>query len=568
MTNPFELLGLDAQMVKALTELGFTSPTPIQEQTIPILLEQPADLIALAQTGTGKTAAFGLPLLSMTDGAIQRPQALILCPTRELCLQVAADLERFSKYLPGIRVTAVYGGAGIEGQVRELRNGANVVVATPGRLTDLIRRNNIELSGIRVAVLDEADEMLNMGFRDDLEQILSQTPENKFTWLFSATMPPEVSRMASNFMFDPFEITVGRKNAGNQNIEHQYYQIAPKHKYQALKRIADFHPEIFGIVFCRTRRETQLVADALIRDGYNADALHGDLSQAQRDQVMKRFRNRHLRMLVATDVAARGIDVNDITHVIHYNLPDDPENYTHRAGRTARAGKKGCSIALIAKNEKGKIFGLEKTLQTRFVQRELPEFGEIIRRQAETWARDIRNAEVLPDIEEAVSSLGHMLADLDREALLTRFMSMKFADMFKYYSGAQNQMPLEDTGGADFGRTDVTRFFLNLGEMDGFDLKSIKKYLCTQCGIQESDIPWIGLKSSYTLLEIKNEAANAFQSGLKGQMVNQRPVRFELRGDRGPAKKEKGGYKKKGGYESQGNNRFEKKKRHAAPMRF
>jgi ATP-dependent RNA helicase DeaD len=576
MSHPFEMLGLQAPLVRALIDLGFESPTPVQEQAIPVLLEQPGDLVALAQTGTGKTAAFGLPLIAMTDASSRKPQGLIICPTRELCLQVSRDLENYAKYVPGIRIAAIYGGAGIEGQIKEIRDGANLIVATPGRLTDMIHRNKIDLSGIRVAVLDEADEMLNMGFREDLDLILAQTPDTKFTWLFSATMPSEVSRIAQQFMFDPIEITVGRKNASNENIEHQFYIAGPKNKYQALKRIADFHPDIFGIVFCRTRKETQQVADALIRDGYNADALHGDLSQAQRDQVMKRFRTRHLRMLVATDVAARGIDVNDVTHVIHYHLPDDLENYTHRAGRTARAGKKGVSIALITKNEKGKIAHLERALQSRFVLREMPGFKEIVRRQVETWAAEIRDTATLPDMEGSVEALSQILSDLSREDILARFLSARFAPMLRYYNDQNQDANMDDMGGEPM-RSDVARFFLNLGTMDGFDLRSIKDYLAETCGLQENDVPWIGLKSSYTLLEVRKEMADAFQSGLKGQKVNDRPVRFELRTDRGPAPKSgkdqgRGGkFKKSYSNNSQssfGGGSDDRKKRRPAPMRF
>ena len=329
--NKFEALGLNNTIVKAVTELGFEAPTPIQEKTIPALLTGTSDLVALAQTGTGKTAAFGLPLISLIDFNSKHTQALILCPTRELCMQITRDLQNFTKYISGANIVAIYGGASIENQTRDIKRGAQIVVATPGRMNDMIDRRNVNLSNVRYAVLDEADEMLNMGFKEDLDTILSETPPDKNTWLFSATMPDEVLRISRNYMSNPVEITVGNKNSGNANIEHQYYVVSARDKYLTLKRIADFNPDIFAIVFCRTKIETQEIADKLIKDGYNADALHGDLSQAQRDYVMKRYRNRALQMLVATDVAARGIDVQDVTHVINYALPDEIENYTHRS---------------------------------------------------------------------------------------------------------------------------------------------------------------------------------------------------------------------------------------------
>jgi len=351
----FEELGLSQPVLKAIGELGFESPTPIQEKAIPAVLTGEEDMVALAQTGTGKTAAFGLPLTQLINFESRQVQAVVLCPTRELCMQITRDLQNFTKYLGGAHVVSIYGGASIEGQIREVRKGPQIIVGTPGRMVDMIDRGVVNLTTIQYVVLDEADEMLNMGFKEDLDMILSDTPATKSTWLFSATMPDEVLRISRSYMKDPVEITVGGKNTGNENIEHQYYVVHQRDKYLALKRIADYNPDIFAIVFCLTKIETQQIADALIKDGYNADALHGDLSQAQRDHVMKRYRSRSLQMLVATDVAARGIDVNDVTHVINYNLPDEIENYTHRSGRTARAGKKGVSIAIINMKEVYKI---------------------------------------------------------------------------------------------------------------------------------------------------------------------------------------------------------------------
>lgn len=342
----FEKLGLDNRIIEAIQKLGFENPTPIQQQAIPQLLNDKRDLIGLAQTGTGKTAAFGLPLIHFTDFSKKHTQALIICPTRELCLQITRDLTNYSSEYENANIVAIYGGASIENQIREINKGAQIIVATPGRMVDMIERGRVKLHMVDTVVLDEADEMLNMGFKEDLDHILSETPEEKNTWLFSATMPVEVSRISNNYMNNPIHITVGKQNQGAENIEHIYYVVHARDKYAALKRIADFNPEIFGIVFCRTRIETQEIAEKLIKDGYNADSLHGDLSQQQRDNVMKRYRNKTLQMLVATDVAARGIDVNNVTHVINYNLPDDPEVYTHRSGRTARAGRSGVSLPL------------------------------------------------------------------------------------------------------------------------------------------------------------------------------------------------------------------------------
>ncbi|RQP17648.1 MAG: DEAD/DEAH box helicase, partial [Parapedobacter sp.] len=379
--NPFVELGIRHDIVNAITELGFEKPTPIQEQAVPVLLTGSNDFVGLAQTGTGKTAAFGLPLLELLDFSQKHPQALILCPTRELCLQISKDIEKFAKNIPNVHVVAVYGGASISDQLRQIRRGVQIVVATPGRMLDIIGRDAIDFSHVRYVVLDEADEMLNMGFQEDINNILSTTPDEKKTWLFSATMPAEVRRIAKNYMTDPYELTVGTKNSGNANIEHHYYVIRARDKYAAFKRIVDSNPEIFGIVFCRTKVETQEIAEALIKDGYNADSLHGDLSQQQRDKVMKRYRERSLQLLIATDVAARGIDVNDVTHVINYSLPDEIENYTHRSGRTARAGKTGISLSLVNLKELGKIRQIEKVIGKSFIKMDVPRGEAVVESQ-------------------------------------------------------------------------------------------------------------------------------------------------------------------------------------------
>ncbi|RWX43672.1 Superfamily II DNA and RNA helicase [Candidatus Electrothrix aarhusensis] len=362
----FTDLGLNDELLQALDALGFTEPTPVQVKVIPLMLEQEIDIVSLAQTGTGKTAAFGLPLIHLIDSKDKRTQGLILCPTRELCMQVSRDLESFSRFTPGIKVLAIYGGASIDQQMRELRKGVQIIVATPGRLRDLIRRGKVDISGVRYAVFDEADEMLQMGFQDELNAILAETPKEKNTLLFSATMSREVANIASRYMTNPVEITMGKKNAGADNVTHEYYLINGRDRYPALKRIVDNNPDNFSIIFCRTRRDTQEVADKLIQDGYRADSLHGELSQAQRDLVMDKFRKKHLQLLVATDVAARGLDVNDLTHVINYSLPDDIAGYTHRSGRTGRAGSSGTSIALVDMRERHRIRHIEQKINKKF----------------------------------------------------------------------------------------------------------------------------------------------------------------------------------------------------------
>ena len=365
----FEELGIDSKILKAISEIGFENPMPVQEQVIPLLLAENTDIVALAQTGTGKTAAFGLPVIQKIDVSDNYPQALILSPTRELCLQIASDLNDYSKYISGLKILPVYGGSSIESQIRTLKKGVQIIVATPGRLIDLMNRKMVKLDRISTVIMDEADEMLNMGFTESINEILAAIPEERNMLLFSATMPAEIAKIAKNYMSNPKEVVIGSKNEGAENIKHVYYLVHAKDKYLALKRIADYYPNIYGIIFCRTRRETQEIADQLIQDGYNADSLHGELSQAQRDAVMQKFRVKNLQLLVATDVAARGLDVDNLTHVINYGLPDDIETYTHRSGRTGRAGKKGTSIAIIHVKEKGRMRDIEKIIGKKFEKR-------------------------------------------------------------------------------------------------------------------------------------------------------------------------------------------------------
>src|ERR1700744_1105698 len=488
--NPFIELGIRHDIVNAISELGFETPTPIQEQSIPVLLTGSNDFVGLAQTGTGKTAAFGLPLLELLDFEENHPQALILCPTRELCLQITNDLKNYAKNMRNVNVVAVYGGASISDQLHQIRRGVQIVVATPGRMLDIINRKAINFSNVKYVVLDEADEMLNMGFQEDIDSILSTTPEEKKTWLFSATMPSEVRRIAKKYMTDPYELTMGTKNTGNANIEHEYYVVRARDKYAAFIRIVDFNPEIFGIVFCRTKIETQEIAEALIKDGYNADSLHGDLSQQQRDKVMKRYRERSLQLLIATDVAARGIDVNDVTHVINYSLPDELENYTHRSGRTARAGKTGISISLINSKELGKIRQIERVIGKKFVKAEIPTGFDVVEKQLFGLVHKVHNVEVNEQqIEQYIPRIMDEFAELSKEDIIKRFASLEFNRFLDYYKNAPDLnvqfddsrksfdgKPFDGERGGDRGdrfprnggKSDYTRLFINLGSVDDF----------------------------------------------------------------------------------------------------
>ncbi len=538
----FQELGLEPMLLKAVTEMGFENPTPIQEQTIPQLQGKSTDMVALAQTGTGKTAAFGLPLLTKLNLNDRNTQALVLAPTRELCVQISKDLINYSKFLNGLKVTAVYGGAPIMGQIRDLKSGSQVVVATPGRLIDLIERRAIDLSHVDVVVLDEADEMLNMGFKDDLDEILSNTPPTKNTWLFSATMPKEVERIASKYMESPLEISVGKKNSGNENIQHIYYTVNQRDRYAALKRIADFYPDIFGIVFCRTKAETQEVADNLIKDGYNADALHGDLSQAQRDLVMKRFRSRTLQMLVATDVAARGIDVNNVTHVINYNLPEEAENYTHRSGRTGRAGKTGIAIAIVTPREAGKIRDIERIIQNTFTKAAVPDGAAVCEKQLFNLVHKLHTVEVKDEeIENYLPKIYEELKDLSKEELIKRFVSEEFNRFYTYYQNSQD-LNISNEGGNN-GKT--TRFFVNMGQLDGFNRNSIKDFLVEISNIQGRMIFNIDVKNSFSFFETENKYMDQFLALNKaGIEFNGRQISFEV----SKAKPSGGGYGEKRSY--------------------
>lgn len=542
----FEALGLSRGLAEAVEKIGFETPTPIQEKAIPILLQGNRDFVGLAQTGTGKTAAFGLPLLDLVDESKRDTQALVLAPTRELGLQITSDLDIFSKNFKSINIVAVYGGSSISEQIKKIKRGAQIIVATPGRLIDLIERKAINLKTIRYVVLDEADEMLNMGFKEDLDQILSHTPAEKNTWLFSATMPKEVKNISKNYMHDPEELTVGEKNQGNVNIEHQYVLVQERDKYPALKRILDYQPEIFGIVFCRTKMDTQKIADSLMKDGYNADSLHGDLTQQQRDKVMKKFRQRGLQILVATDVAARGIDVDDITHVIHLNIPDEMEFYTHRSGRTARAGKKGISLAMVTKREVGKLKQIERTFKTHFRRFMVPTGREVCHKQLLSLMHKVHEVKVNEEeISEFLPEVYHELKDLSKEELIKRFASLEFNRFLEYYRNAadlnveeghsrdaRDTRSSRDSWGDSEEFTSGDRIFINVGRIDGLDKSGMLELIDECCGIGKKYIGKIELKGAFSFFEVDKSKAQDILKGFEGVEFRNRAVRVELTGEK------------------------------------
>ena len=503
--HTFQQLGLETHLLQAIKDLGFETPSEVQEKTIPTLLSEEKDLVALAQTGTGKTAAFGFPMLQKIDINSLTTQGLILSPTRELCLQITNEIKLYGKYCKGLNVTAIYGGASITDQAKSVKRGAQIVVATPGRMKDMISRRLVDISKIDYAVLDEADEMLNMGFFEDIKAILSHTPDEKSTWLFSATMPKEVAVIAKNFMISPSEITVGNKNIGSINVSHEYYLVGSRDRYPALKRLADANPNIFAVIFCRTKRDTQKVAEKLIEDGYNAGALHGDLSQNQRDLVMKSFRNKQIQMLVATDVAARGIDVENITHVINYQLPDEIETYTHRSGRTGRAGKKGTSMVIITKSEQRKIKTIEKIIQKQFVKKGIPQGMEICEVQLKALAHKIHHTEINSEIDKYIEEINTLFEAYTKEELIKKFFSVEFTRFFNYYNNAKNlNAPKGHHSFSENYQTDNSaRYFINIGKKDGYDWMRMKDFIKDSLGLSQGDVFKVDVKDSFSFFNIE-----------------------------------------------------------------
>lgn len=544
----FEGLGLDSKLIQATNALGFTTPTPIQEKAIPILLKGTKDLVGLAQTGTGKTAAFGLPLLHLIESKEKYPQALIVCPTRELCLQIVNEMILFKKFIPGMEVAAVYGGTPIGAQIRELKKGVQIVVATPGRLIDLIERKAINLEKIKYVVLDEADEMLNMGFQDDIEFILQNTPNRESTWLFSATMPPEIKKVSKKYMQQPVEITVGKMNTASKNIDHQFFVASSHHRYEALKRLIDFNPGIYGIIFTRTKADAQKIAEKLTREGYDIDALHGDLTQVQRDKVMGEFREKTLQLLIATDVAARGIDVQGITHVINYELPDDIEVYTHRSGRTGRAGKTGVCMSIVTSRETGRIRQIERMVQVPFHKLDIPSGKDVCRKQFFSFMDKLMQTDISHgDYETYLPALQEKFSSVSKDEILKRVAAMEFDRFLKYYENAEDlnmrdnrergrnvrteslreNREHRDTRGRRFGGSaDYTKLFVNLGTKDGFYKASFLQFILDMSELQKEVLGRIDMKEMNSWIEINKGAANQMIRSIDGKKFKGRKIRM------------------------------------------
>lgn len=550
-------MGVSEEIRRAIAELGFEHPMPVQEEVIPYLLGNRNDVIALAQTGTGKTAAFGIPVLQRTDARVRQTQALILSPTRELCLQIADDLKDFSKYIDGINIVAVYGGASIENQIRSLKKGAQIIVATPGRLIDLMKRGVAKLDAVRNVVLDEADEMLNMGFSESIDEILAGVPDDRNTLLFSATMSKEIEKIARNYLRDPKEIVVGSRNEGAEHVNHIYYMVNAKDKYLALKRIVDFYPKIYAIIFCRTKRETQEIADKLIHDGYNAESLHGDLSQQQRDLTMQKFRQHLTQLLVATDVAARGLDVDDLTHVINYGLPDDIESYTHRSGRTGRAGKKGTSISIIHSRERGKMRAIEKTIGKQFVEGTIPSAEEICKKQLYKVMDQIVKTDVKEEeIEPFMGDINRYFEFIDKEDLIKKIVSLEFGKFLAYYADApeiskpnvkgdregrsRDRKERGGRGGSE-GRSrkgkaeaGYRRLFINLGKDDGFFPGEVMQFINKNMRGRQQEVGHIDLLGKFSYIEVPERDARSVMQALNGTRYKGREVRCND-ADQGPS---------------------------------
>ena len=557
--STFLELGLKEPINKALTDLGYEKPTVIQEKAIPQIISSTDDLKAFAQTGTGKTAAFSLPILELLDDNSGNVQAIILSPTRELAVQIGNNIKDFCKYLPNIKVTTVYGGSSMEDQIRSLKRGSQIVVGTPGRTVDLIKRRALKLGNVNWLVLDEADEMLNMGFKEELDKVLEATPDTKQTLLFSATFPREVEAIARNYMTKPVEITSGEKNAGSENVSHEFYSVTERTRYPALKRIADLNPDIYAIIFCRTRRETQEVADNLIRDGYSADSLHGDLSQGQRDSVMGKFRKRTIKILVATDVAARGLDVTELTHVLNHKLPDQIENYTHRSGRTGRAGNKGISIVLVNGKEKGKLRQIERIIKKKFVEGKVPSGKEIVQNQLMNLIDKVQSTEVNEsEMEEFLPSIYEKLESLDREELIKKFVSLEFNTMLKYYENSKdlNDLSSRDNSRARTENENMTRFFINIGRKDNLNPGTLIGLINDQNIGDKVEIGSIDILDTFSFFEIdKNfeektlEAFASNQPDFEGRSVNIEITKKERSGGgRRGGRKPFGGKKEGGGF--------------------
>ncbi len=557
----FKDLGLQDDILKAVNKLGFENPSEIQEKAIPVLSSGKKDFVGLAQTGTGKTAAFGLPLIQHTDFSNKQTQGLVICPTRELCMQLTKDLVAFAKFQNNPNIVPVYGGSSIDEQIRRIKKGAHIVVATPGRLLDLINRKAVKLKTVQWVILDEADEMLNMGFKEDIDSILEQTPDNKRVWLFSATMPKEVRRIAKNYMEDPVEVVVGKQNSVADNIEHRYYMMKERDRYYALKRILDYYPDIFGLIFCRTRRETGSVSEKLEKEGYNVVALHGDLSQGQRDAAMNKFRERTARILVATDVAARGIDVEDISHVIHYNLPDETENYTHRSGRTARAGRSGISIALINTREMYKIHQVEKMIQSSLEYTRIPDAEDICEKQMYALMDKVVKTPVDDEaIERYWPVFYEKLKGIPAEDIVLKFISAELNSFLSYYKGAGNLNADQEKGKGRKerdkreGRGDghnrnlagaKQRFFISLGEKQNMNKGALVRLVCTESGISSNQVGRIDIHPGHSFFEIDEAVGYKVLSRIDEGVYDGKSFHVSLSRDKMPREGYKGKKKRR-----------------------
>jgi len=564
----FQELELKPEILRAISDMGFVNPTPVQAKAIPKVLEDDGDLIALAQTGTGKTAAFGLPIINEIKVDDRNTQCLILCPTRELCMQIAKELSNFSKHMDGLRILSIYGGANIQDQINKLRKGVQIVVGTPGRTLDLLKRKALHVDSIDWLVLDEADEMLTMGFKEDLDDILKTSPQEKRTLLFSATMPKEIEMISKTYMVNPDKIEMAKRNSGTENVNHIYYMVAAKNRYLALKRIADMNPKIFAIIFCRTRQETKDIAEKLMQDGYNADALHGDLSQAQRDLVMNKFRKKHLRLLVATDVAARGLDVNDLTHVINYNLPDELENYVHRSGRTGRAGKKGTSIAIVHSREGGRVKRLEKTLNRPFERALVPSGEEVCHKQLYNLIDKMENTQVDEEtIAPFMEDIYKKLEWMSREDLIKRFVSLEFNRFLEYYKDAADININEDKPrekkkrGSVAANENFSRMFINLGGIDHLTPTKLIGLINDTTGKRDIELGKIDIMKKFSFFDAENEAVDLLLKSFKGAKsdkgfdIHVEVSKPDVGGGRDRARK---GAKSKGNYKGGGD--FKRKK--------
>ncbi|MDA8849517.1 DEAD/DEAH box helicase [Flavobacteriaceae bacterium] len=541
----FKSLGLNAELLKAVEKLGFETPTDVQDKVIPILLEQDTDLVALAQTGTGKTAAFGFPMLQRIDSTNRRTQGLILSPTRELCIQITNDMVVYGKAIKGVNVVAIYGGANIQEQANKIKRGAQIVVATPGRLKDMIKRRLVDISAIKYCVLDEADEMLNMGFYEDIKDILTHTPNDKNSWLFSATMPPEVNRIAKKFMNNPQEITVGTKNSSAKNIEHQYFIVPGRERYAALRAVVSMNTDIFGVVFCRTKIETQKVADKLIQDGYKAAAIHGDLSQNQRDIVMQSFRKKRIQLLVATDVAARGIDVDDITHVINYQLPDETEVYTHRSGRTGRAGKKGTSIIFVTKSDRRKIKSIENKLQTKLSEIQMPSAEEVFTSKINHWVEQVKTTPIKSDLHNHLPKVINAFEELTKETLIELIFSKEFKSFDLHpkaleFSGEgrseRSSRRSDRSSDRSFERSDrkinapedKDRFFINVGARDQYEWTTLKDFLRSFLSLEQDDVFQVEVMKNFSFFSTHKKHRDLVLKAFDNLIMDDRKVSVEL----------------------------------------